>query len=224
MIHPETLGRERAGMERLSKRETSLMGDHTLLVRHALFMALDADEFAEKVKLRPDDNEQKVYREVNNLSKVSHQHIVRYYGCWLEDIDPSRTATPTEPPPNSNGSTSTESDSDIFAPPDFNDLSLSRHDHSRSASFPRIRFANSGEDEDEEDSTEGSTSSDETTNAVSNPDRASAGSQAGAVRVQAAAVPPNPSVSVTDTTEGDNGVQRILYIQMEFVEKVRKRS
>ncbi|ORX40873.1 kinase-like domain-containing protein [Kockovaella imperatae] len=175
---------------------------------------LDGRSYAiKKVKLRPDDNEQKVYREVNNLSKVSHQHIVRYYGCWLEDIAPSRPATPVVEPAVNSGSTTTESDSDIYAPPNFNDLSFSRNDHSRSASFPRIRFANSGEDEDDEDDpSDESTSSEETTNATSV--RAADVSPMSPVRIG-----PGPSVSVTETTEGDSGVQRILYIQMEFVEK-----
>lgn len=41
-----------------------------------------------KIKLRPEDNEQKVFREVNALSRLNHQFIVRYVllsTCGLAD-------------------------------------------------------------------------------------------------------------------------------------------
>lgn len=50
-----------------------------------------------KIKLRPEDNEQKVFREVNALSRLNHQFIVRYFTCWLETSAP--------PPPLSSTST-----------------------------------------------------------------------------------------------------------------------
>ena len=180
---------------------------------------LDGRSYAiKKVKLRPDDNEQKVYREVNNLSKVSHQHIVRYYGCWLEDVIPTQTTSALEASSDATTApTPAESESDIYAAPNFNDLSISRHDHSRSASFPRIRFANSGEDDedeedDEEDSGDESTTSDETNETPSQPLRGRTGPGH-------PINPTGPSLSVTGTTDTDHLVQRILYIQMEFVEK-----
>ena len=180
---------------------------------------LDGRSYAiKKVKLRPDDNEQKVYREVNNLSKVSHQHIVRYYGCWLEDVMFVQKADSVQASAAASAApTPAESESDIYAAPNFNDLSISRHDHSRSASFPRVRFANSGEDEEEDeeeedDPSDESTTSEEKNETPSQPFRGRTGP--GQV-----SIPVRPSVSVADTTDADDMVQRILYIQMEFVEK-----
>jgi hypothetical protein len=80
--------------------------------------------------------------------------VLRYIQCWLEttsirpgseeddDDDDRLTQTITN---------SLEDDSDnIFGPPDFDDLSSTNVSHSKS--FPRIRFANSSDDdEDSED-------------------------------------------------------------------------
>lgn len=176
----------------------------------------------EKVKLRPEDNEQKVYREVNSLSRVSHQYIVRYYGCWLED-------TGRIEPPLSTGSGSgtlpsqNPEDEDIFAT-NFDDLSVSRRDHSRSASsFPRIRFANSGEsDEESEDSVESDDGDDssEGGQTAADPSEARAQPVPKETRGRSMVIANKASLSLTDGTTDDGGVQRILYIQMEFVEKV----
>lgn len=168
--------------------------------------------------MRPEDNEQKVYREVNSLSRVSHHHIVRYYGCWLEDAnrpdvpiaESVGTADSTTP------SASNDDDEDIFAT-NFDDLSL-RHDRSRSASFPRIRFANSGEDGEDEDDDDDDDDSDETS--VSSAGTVDPSQPRGRKGMSSVPIPSKPSASITGTTTDDDTVQRILYIQMEFVEKV----
>lgn len=179
---------------------------------------------AEKVKLRPEDNEQKVYREVNSLSRVSHHHIVRYYGCWLEDATPPEISQIVSQPPSSGPTPSTTTSSeeeDIFAT-NFDDLSFSRRDQSRSASFPRIRFANSGDDDDVDDDDDESDSADSSDDNESDAETAADPSD---LRGRAAiskpmTVPPKPSMSLTGTSTDGGSVQRILYIQMEFVEKV----
>ncbi|OCF45594.1 PEK/GCN2 protein kinase [Kwoniella heveanensis CBS 569] len=177
---------------------------------------LDGRSYAiKKVKLRPEDNEQKVYREVNNLSRVNHQHIVRYYSCWLEDANPPQltpTADDSTPGPAVTNSNSTEED--IFAL-NFDDVSFSRRDQSRSASFPRIRFAD-GSDEEEDDSDDSSDSDTE-----SDSSGASTAADPSDIRGRAMRIPiaSKPSASITDATTDDGMVQRILYIQMEFVEK-----
>lgn len=153
-------------------------------------------------------------REVNSLSRVSHQHIVRYYSCWLEEVGPpTRSPADDSTEPSLPTSTAASSDSeDIFAV-NFDDFSLSRHDRSRSASFPRIRFAdNSDDDDDDDDDDENSYESDGTI-----PDPSASEPRA---RSKAISVPSKPSASYTDATTDDGTVQRILYIQMEFVEKV----
>ncbi|KAK8850742.1 hypothetical protein IAR55_004662 [Kwoniella newhampshirensis] len=180
---------------------------------------LDGRSYAiKKVKLRPEDNEQKVYREVNNLSRVNHQHIVRYYSCWLEDANPPQltpTADDSTPGPPS-GSTQEE---DIFAL-NFDDASFSRRDQSRSASFPRIRFANSGGDDDDDTSSDDSeTDSDSVSDSESSDAETAADPSEARGRASASAVQSKPSISLTDTTTDDGMVERILYIQMEFVEK-----
>ncbi|WVQ95416.1 hypothetical protein IAU59_002513 [Kwoniella sp. CBS 9459] len=178
---------------------------------------LDSRSYAiKKIKLRPEDNEQKVYREVNNLSRVNHQHIVRYYSCWLEDANPPQltpTADDSTPGPAVRNSSSTEED--IFAL-NFDDASFSHRDQSRSASFPRIRFADDSDEEEEE-----SVDSSENSDTESDSSGASTAADPSDVRGRALRIPmpSKRSESVTDATTDDGMVQRILYIQMEFVEK-----
>ncbi|WVF67821.1 hypothetical protein IAT40_002582 [Kwoniella sp. CBS 6097] len=178
---------------------------------------LDGRSYAiKKVKLRPEDNEQKVYREVNNLSRVNHQHIVRYYSCWLEDANPPQlTPTADDSTPGPAIATSNSTEEDIFAL-NFDDASFSRRDQSRSASFPRIRFADESDEEEEEDSEESSDSDTE-----SDSSGASTAADPSDIRGRGLRIPiaSKPSESVTDATTDDGTVQRILYIQMEFVEK-----
>ena len=163
------------------------------------------------MKLRPEDNEQKVYREVNSLSRVSHQYIVRYYSCWLEDANPHPPDPSTDSStPSGRTRTASGSDEDIFAI-NFEDVSSSRRDQSRTASFPRIRFANSGE-EDEQDSDDSDTESSSSAETAADPSDA---------RSRLIPIGPRPSMSTTDSSTDGGAVQRILYIQMEFVEKVR---
>lgn len=151
-----------------------------------------------------------MYREVNSLSRVSHQYIVRYYGCWLEDATPIEIPVPDETTPLANPATSSEEE-DVFAT-NFDDLSISRRDMSRSASFPRIRFANSSNEEEDSDSEDSDSESSDAETAADPSEQ----------RGQPLMVAQKQSASVTDGTTDDGMVQRILYIQMEFVEKVRQ--
>ncbi|WWC65005.1 uncharacterized protein I303_107619 [Kwoniella dejecticola CBS 10117] len=180
---------------------------------------LDGRSYAiKKVKLRLEDDEAKVYREVNNLSRVNHQHIVRYYSCWLEDANPPQltpTADDSTPGPSASNNTGSTSEEDIFAL-NFDDASFSRRDQSRSASFPRIRFANEEED-DEEDSDEDSASS-ESDSDSDNSTAADPSEMRDRGRSMNVPIPPKPSQSITDATTDDGTVERILYIQMEFVD------
>jgi translation initiation factor 2-alpha kinase 4 len=174
-----------------------------------------AELSAEKIKLRPEDDDEKAWREVSNLSRVSHPHIVRYYGTWLEDMHPP------EPEPSTDDSVrgtttsviASEDDEDIFRP-NLDDLSLSRRDHSRSASFPRIRFSDAPEDEDDDDDESSEESSDTESDAETVPEPPDNRGRPMAIMAQ------KPSMSYTDTSTDVSGVKTILYIQMEFVEKV----
>jgi translation initiation factor 2-alpha kinase 4 len=37
-----------------------------------------------KIRLRPSDNDARIFREVNALARLSHKSIVRYYTTWIE--------------------------------------------------------------------------------------------------------------------------------------------
>lgn len=161
----------------------------------------------------------RVLREVNSLSRVSHQYIVRYYSCWLEEVGPPETqGLADDMTASTTTSSHVSSEEDIFAV-NFDDLSVSRRDQSRSASFPRIRFTDGSDSDDSEDgSDEDSGDSDDSESTI--PDPSASDHRRGKPLSKAISVPSKPSGSYTGTTTDDGLVQRILYIQMEFVEKV----
>jgi len=45
-----------------------------------------------KVRLRATKVDNKIFREVNALSRLSHRFIVRYYTTWVELVEPSSTS------------------------------------------------------------------------------------------------------------------------------------
>ncbi|KAI6146889.1 kinase-like domain-containing protein [Pisolithus tinctorius] len=49
-----------------------------------------------KIRLRTDQSDTKIFREVNALSKLSHRFIVRYYTTWVETAQPDSTAPSSE--------------------------------------------------------------------------------------------------------------------------------
>lgn len=168
---------------------------------------------------------------------MNHQHIVRYYGCWLEDANPPDVTLTLEDSIHSTSTAGTgatcSTEEDIFAV-NFDDFSLSRRDQSRSASFPRIRFTNSnGDDDDDSDDDDSSEDDDsdsdtesESSAATADPSEPRGRSQPKSSlfrqRSQRQSIPgkPSASTSVMTSSTSDGMVRRILYIQMEFVEKV----
>ena len=166
---------------------------------------------------------------------MDHKHIVRYFSCWLEQVGPPEATTPADDTPGAGTvttSTASSESEDIFAV-NFDDLSVSHH--SRSASFPRIRFADSransddedGDSDEEDDSQESRESDSDTASDDSDDDSDSSADTVGdpsehrKSRSKAISIPTKPSASTdfTGTTTDDGSVQEILYIQMEFVEK-----
>ena len=108
--------------------------------------------------------------------------------------------------------------SDPFA---INFDDISHRDQSRSASFPRIRFAN-GEDSDEEDSTDSDSDDSDSTSSDGTAADPSEMRGRGLFIRQSVPIQARPSGSAaTGTTTDEGAVQSILYIQMEFVEKVK---
>ncbi|KAI0828484.1 Serine/threonine-protein kinase [Trametes gibbosa] len=162
-----------------------------------------------RIKLRNIQND-KIYREVNALSRLNHRFIVRYYTTWVEtaedalsnansDVDSStsdNTGGMTSVPKYDNHSDDT---ADHFTTFDMNDLdSPSKH------SFPSIHFgSHSGDD----------VGSDETSDSddVYVDDLFESSTRAKPIPTNGAVhrpVPPSPNVAV-----------RMLYIQMEYVER-----
>ncbi|PCH37122.1 Serine/threonine-protein kinase [Wolfiporia cocos MD-104 SS10] len=157
-----------------------------------------------KIKLRAQQSDYKIFREVNALSRLNHRFVVRYYTTWVETAEPESTAvsdTETEDgmtsvPQSRSVSRSSRSrskggDSDLFGI-DFDDLgSGSRH------SFPSIHFTRSGSATVEKTSE---------CNSGSGSDSDDFGNLFGPKNASRTLTPP-PIVS------------RTLYIQMEFVER-----
>ena len=147
-----------------------------------------------KVKLRGTENDDKIFREVNALSRLNHRYIVRYYSTWLETVHIS--------PRSSVGSDSGSGAEDFDTTPSrrkanfeddpfhFDLDDLTRGSTSKSRSFPSIHFGDESsksldEDEDEEESSSGDEGS----------------------RMEA-------DVETTDTEVQHRVVPRVLYIQM----------
>lgn len=171
-----------------------------------------------KVKLRGTENDDKIFREVNALSRLNHRYIVRYYATWLEVSTRGRRSSTGTSRQNSSRDSDEEdededtTDSDTTASAsgnrrkrdDFDEENVLMYDlddltvnsKSRSGrSFPSIHFGDEtssmslvADDEDEDES------SPETEEEVERPNRSYT------------IMPPKP-------------VPRVLYIQMEFVER-----
>ncbi|KAI0051565.1 Serine/threonine-protein kinase [Auriscalpium vulgare] len=154
-----------------------------------------------KVKLRATKGDNKIFREVNALSRLSHRFIVRYYTTWVESAEPSSesasdgsnsdsdTADGITSVPNSGKKR--EGSSDPFGI-DLDDL-----DSESRSSFPSIHFTGSGSAETGD--SDGDVDSDEPLGNLFQRGRSDAMN----------ALPRTPPPPIA----------RTLYIQMEFVER-----
>jgi translation initiation factor 2-alpha kinase 4 len=123
-----------------------------------------------KIRLRTDQSDTKIFREVNALSRLSHRFIVRYYTTWIETVEVVTSGTSASSDTASDSGTESNmtsvppslewrEKSDPFSI-DLNDLDDYGGSGSRS-SFPSIHFTTSDvkdekdEDEDEDDSGDG---------------------------------------------------------------------
>ncbi|CED82329.1 eIF-2alpha kinase GCN2 [Phaffia rhodozyma] len=185
-----------------------------------------------KVKLRPEDNEQKVFREVNALSRLNHQFIVRYYTCWLEEtaaIVPVSVPTVSEPATMTSSLASLGDTSGATTPsisfggfdfkPTDNDFLSVRGTQSRSHSFPSIHFGDDEQDDDDDDRRDDDeedesddTSEDSSTEEEVSKSRLLVSTPTGH------AVPGQPSFTDGSMVSSDHANTRVLYIQMEYVE------
>lgn len=137
-----------------------------------------------KVKLRGTENDEKIFREVNALSRLNHRHIVRYYATWLEtvhrkrrdssagwdsgeddDDDDDTTDSDTTASRKKPRVVNDQFDEENMLGYDLNDLTV--HSKSRSGrSFPSIHFGEETSSksimaDDEDDEGEGSETEEE---------------------------------------------------------------
>lgn len=102
-----------------------------------------------KIRLRTSQSDQKIFREVDTLSRLNHRYIVRYYTTWIETSDHVSTATSTVGSSAGtsiphHGPSESEEESDPFAI-NFDELDDGYGNNTPShASFPAITFTRSG--------------------------------------------------------------------------------
>lgn len=97
-----------------------------------------------KIKLLQNtQDDDKIFREVKLLSRLSHRHIVRYYTTWLEAPDGTVSESSSSRDDSSEAGSEETSrqpdlDNDIFT---FNLDDLTTRSQNRSTSFPSIHFS-----------------------------------------------------------------------------------
>ncbi|KAF7299301.1 hypothetical protein MIND_00879100 [Mycena indigotica] len=172
-----------------------------------------------KVRLRTGHNDNKIFREVNALSRLSHRFIVRYFTTWVEQAEvTSASASDTEESSTEDGMTSvpgTNSQPRIrrvsSSGDPFNfelELEQDSRDKAMGSSsrggFPSIHFSNS---EDGEESGESEESDESDDNPFVNPSAGNGIKSNGIFDMTPLNKPWHPIIS------------RTMYIQMEFVEQ-----
>jgi translation initiation factor 2-alpha kinase 4 len=104
-----------------------------------------------KVRLRTPNTDNKILREINALSRLSHRFIVRYYTAWFEDSELASATVSSDGSGDdtADGKTSVlsgihcrDGSSDPFRI-DLDDLGSGSHS---TTSFPSIHFTGSGSD------------------------------------------------------------------------------
>lgn len=154
-----------------------------------------------KVRLKTEGSDVKIFREVNALSRLSHRFIVRYFTTWVEVSDEPASAAASddsESGTDEDGMTSVPDSSERYLPTngggltiDFDDFTTDRRSLSSKSSFPSIHF-----DESSSPGTGDSSGSDEE-------------------GLENLFMPTTAKPTFTPPPMQS----RILYIQMEFVER-----
>ena len=118
-----------------------------------------------KIKLRTAQGENKFFREVNALSRLSHRYIVRYYTTWLEESEPTSSNVSSESGDEQSGdsedqtagaSTSRTPDEDYDNPTSYNMNDLVLREDTQTSSFPSIHFTSGDVADDSSDEEESS--------------------------------------------------------------------
>lgn len=117
-----------------------------------------------KIRLRTAAGDNKFFREVNALSRLSHRYIVRYYTTWLEESEPTSSNVSSD-----SGDDGSENSSDHTAgismnkvpsedwdPTRFDIDELVLHEDTQTSSFPSIHFTSGDVADDSSDEEENS--------------------------------------------------------------------
>ncbi|KAJ3481924.1 hypothetical protein NLI96_g7338 [Meripilus lineatus] len=153
----------------------------------------ERDYAVKKIKLRAAQNDSKIFREVNALSRLNHRFIVRYYTTWFEESSPTAPSSVASESGTSIPGSREPSVVDDSDPLRFN---LDELDSGSKHSFPSIRFTHSGSPESSSDDAE----SDE-------------------VLSDDPFAPIIPKLQIAARMSPHPAPSRTLYIQMEFVER-----
>ncbi|THH07416.1 hypothetical protein EW145_g3398 [Phellinidium pouzarii] len=129
-----------------------------------------------KIRLRTAQGDNKIFREVNALSRLSHRYIVRYYTTWLEESEPTSSNVSSDDSEQSGsegrdrireqsasddaddqtaGVSVTKGQEESFKDPtsiDLNDLVLK--EENQTSSFPSIHFTSGDVADDSSDEEE----------------------------------------------------------------------
>jgi len=112
----------------------------------------------------------KIFREVNALSRLSHRNIVRYYTTWVETLEPtsatSANSDESETDSSTEARTTTEEEEGLTSVPYASELDLpingafnlddlSNTTSVLGSSFPSIHFTTSANNSEESSSSEG---------------------------------------------------------------------
>jgi translation initiation factor 2-alpha kinase 4 len=187
---------------------------------------LDGRDYAiKKIRLSPSaGNDEKTLREISALSRLSHQHIVRYVTCWIQTQE-EKDSVESSSGDMMTSSKSLQASARDFLLPGINDDFLSVGHDAFSKAGQNIRFANS-EDDSESDEEEqkvqskasdanGEESSDsESTDSESRSDSKWQSSKASKSRKSAEKSQSQSAASKQETVLSP----RWLFIQMEYVE------
>lgn len=184
---------------------------------------LDGRDYAiKKIRLSPSaGNDEKTLREISALSRLSHQHIVRYVTCWIQTQDEqTKAGTTASSGEGVTSSRSMQTNARDFILPSIDDFLSVGHD-AFSTEGQSIRFAHSDSDsssDEEQDEVPASVqiqsdSESESEEADSN-SRSDAGWQA-----QRTNRSKSKSLSASMTqSQTLSSPPRWLFIQMEYVE------
>ncbi|KAI9307588.1 hypothetical protein BJ944DRAFT_254924 [Cunninghamella echinulata] len=113
-----------------------------------------------KIRLNPRDSEgvRKILREVQTLSSLHHQYVVRYYATWFEDEDGTGWKGSDDDDDDDDESGFSDEESDSEFDDEDGDVSLLQRrydllsmDHSKSRSYSAIHFEVEDDDDDDDD-------------------------------------------------------------------------